>query len=94
MTLSSEPRTKFDRQELERWFIARLARSLNVEADQLDIHEPFLRYGLDSVESVRILADLEGWLGFELDRPILGFPDAGSFLSFVSGEITARGEHA
>jgi len=94
MTPSSQPRTKFDRQELERWFIARLARSLNVEADQVDLHEPFLRYGLDSVESVRILADLESWLGFELDKPILEFPDAGSFLAFVSEEIAARGPHA
>jgi acyl carrier protein len=84
--------TKVDRQELEQWFIARLARSLNVEADQLDLDEPFLRYGLDSVESVGILTDLEGWLGFELAKPILEFADAGSFLSFVSDEITRRGE--
>jgi acyl carrier protein len=94
MTDSSQSPTKLDRQELEQWFIARLAHSLNVDVDQLDLDEPFLRYGLDSVESVYILADLEGWLGFEVGKPILEFPDAGSFLSFVSEEITRRGEDA
>jgi len=44
------------------------------------------------VESVRISADLEIWLGFQLDRLILEFPDAVSFLSFVSEEISRRGE--
>lgn len=92
MTVSSESPTKVDRHALEQWFIARLARSLHVEVDQLDLDEPFLRYGLDSVESVGILTDLESWLGFELDKPILEFPDAGSFLSFVSEEMTRRGE--
>jgi len=94
MSLPSEPQTKLDSPDLEQWFIARLARSLKVETDQIDIHEPFLRYGLDSVESVRISADLEGWLGFELDKLILEFPDAVSFLSFVSEEIARRGERA
>jgi len=92
MSFSSEPQTKLDCPELERWFIARLARSLKLEADQIDLHEPLLRYGLDSVESVRISADLEIWLGFQLDKLILEFPDAVSFLSFVSEEISRRGE--
>ena len=73
MSLPSESQTKLDSRELERWFIARLARSLKIEADQIDIHEPFFRYGLDSVESVRISADLETWLDFQFDKLVLEF---------------------
>ena len=91
MSTIPELQTTHDSRELERWLIARLARSLNVEADQIELHEPFLRYGLDSVESVRISADLEAWLGFPVDRLLLEFPDAASFLAYVSDELVRRG---
>jgi len=91
MIVTGELQTQLDSRDVERWLIARLARTLNVEADEIDLRAPVLRYGLDSVESVRISAELEGWLGFRLDKLLLEFPDVVSYLAYVADEIARRG---
>jgi len=48
--------------EIRAWVTAKLASSLGVSPRDLDPNAPFTRHGLDSVQAVQLVADLEDWL--------------------------------
>jgi acyl carrier protein len=63
-TAVSPARTATD---IETWLIAYIARSLEVEANELDPTVPFDRYGLASAAAYEMMGDLETWLGIPFD---------------------------
>jgi acyl carrier protein len=50
-------------EEVEAWIVARLARLLEVPPLEIDPDEQLARFGLDSVQLVLFVTDLEQWLG-------------------------------
>ena len=52
--------------EIEAWLISKIAGELNVPAANIDVTQPFARYGLDSVHATGLAGDLEEWLGLSL----------------------------
>jgi acyl carrier protein len=48
--------------EITDWLVQRLAKVAKVPPSQIDINEPFARYGLDSRQAVQLSGDLEDWL--------------------------------
>ena len=52
--------------EIRAWLTAKLAASLGVAARDLDPVAPFTRHGLDSVQAVELMGDLQTWLGQEV----------------------------
>lgn len=67
---------------VEHWLVDRLASHLHVPPDRIDVRQPFARYGLDSVSTVRLADELGGWLGRSLD-PVLAY-------QYPSIELLAR----
>ncbi|NEP61535.1 MAG: AMP-binding protein, partial [Symploca sp. SIO2G7] len=51
---------------IQTWLIDRIAEQLGINPSEIDIREPFARYGLDSVAAVRLSGELEEWLGRKL----------------------------
>jgi acyl carrier protein len=51
---------------IQQWLLANLSKSLNIGPADIDVREPFASYGLSSVASVSLTADLEDWLQLEL----------------------------
>nr|AXN93619.1 PuwI [Symplocastrum muelleri NIVA-CYA 644] len=49
------------------WLITHLAFHLKVSPDEIDMREPFARYGLDSSVAVSMTNELAEWLGCELE---------------------------
>lgn len=52
--------------EIERWIVAKISKELNIAAADIDVSQPFARYGLDSARATGLAGDLEEWLG----RPV------------------------
>jgi len=52
--------------EIEKWLIEQLSSSLKVPKNDLDPDAPLTRYGLDSMDSVTLVMELEDQLGVEL----------------------------
>jgi acyl carrier protein len=50
------------REEIEAWLVARLAKHLKINPEDIDIREPFNDYGLDSRTAVSLSGELERWL--------------------------------
>jgi acyl carrier protein len=57
---------------IQAWLINQLAEQLEIEPDDIDIHEPFDNYDLDSARALSMLGKLEKWLGRNFN-PVLIF---------------------
>lgn len=72
--------------EIREWIVARVARELGVNANEIEHDAPFSRYGLDSIAAVHLVSDLEEWLKVEL-YPTLPYeyPTADALARYLSG---------
>lgn len=53
-------------QALEQWLINQLADQLSLDPSTIKVSESLTRYGLDSIDAVTLVGDLEDWLDLEL----------------------------
>ncbi len=51
---------------LQNWLVNQLASQLSLDAKTIKATEPLTRYGLDSIDAVTMVGDLEDWLALEL----------------------------
>lgn len=61
-----------DRQQtIQNWLLLKIAHHLNINAQEIDIHQPLINYGLDSLAAMTISGDLQEWLGYPLPPTLL-----------------------
>jgi acyl carrier protein len=53
-------------QAVQNWLVEQLAEQLSLKPETVSISEPLTRYGLDSIDAVTMVGDLEDWLDLEL----------------------------
>src|ERR1039458_8533582 len=51
---------------IQSWLVSKLSELLEIEANDIDVGEPFASYGLGSTELVSLSGDLAQWLGRDL----------------------------
>ncbi|HBB32492.1 MAG TPA: polyketide synthase [Cyanobacteria bacterium UBA8803] len=51
---------------IQTWMVTKLAEQLSLDAKTIAVGEPLTRYGLDSIDAVTLVGDLEDWLELEL----------------------------
>jgi acyl carrier protein len=51
---------------IQNWLVNQLAQQLSLDAKTIEVTEPLTRYGLDSIDAVTMVGDLEDWLDLEL----------------------------
>lgn len=56
---------------IQTWLIHQLADVLSLDPATVDVTKPLTRYGLDSIDAVTLVADLEDWLDLELPSTLL-----------------------
>jgi acyl carrier protein len=62
-----EPQTVTNPVEaLQMWLIKQLAEQLSHDPSTIKVSEPLTRYGLDSIDAVTLVGDLEDWLDMKL----------------------------
>ncbi len=52
-------------EEIRQWIVVRLSRLLEVQPKEIDMNAPIAHHGLDSVQIVLFITDLEAWLGLK-----------------------------
>jgi acyl carrier protein len=51
---------------VQNWLVKQLAEQLSLDPKTVSVGEPLTRYGLDSIDAVTMVGDLEDWLDLEL----------------------------
>jgi acyl carrier protein len=71
--------------EIRDWLVQRISGLTGLDPAELDVHEPLLRYGLDSVHLVVLAADLEEWLGVRFrENPLNDHPTIAALAQFLA----------
>lgn len=77
-------------EEIQNWLIAQMADRLQLDADEIDIDEPFDSYELDSAQAMGMLGKLEGWLGYEFNPVVIfNYPTVSELSARLAEEIRA-----
>ncbi len=58
-------------QAIQTWLVEQLAEVLSIDPSTIDVKQPLTRYGLDSIDAVTLVGDLEDWLDLELPSTLL-----------------------
>ena len=77
--------------EIQRFLIAELARRIEVEPEAIDPRQPFERYGLDSLNALRLAVELESRIGRKLPTTALwDYPSIESLANYLAAELGVR----
>jgi acyl carrier protein len=73
---------------IQAWLITHLAEQVGIEPQDIDVHQPFTEYGLDSMVGVSLAGDLEDWLGLDLSPTLLwDYPTVETLTRYLAEEI-------
>jgi acyl carrier protein len=79
-------------EEIQDWIVARVGSVTGVEPQAINVREPLLRYGLDSVAVVALASELEAWLGYRFRaNPLDEHPTIADLAQFLA-EQAAPGD--
>jgi acyl carrier protein len=56
---------------IQHWLVTHLAKELDLEPQDIDVHMPLSEYGLDSLTGMTLAGDLEEWLSLQLSPTLL-----------------------
>jgi acyl carrier protein len=89
MVLDDPGMSSYD--ELADWLTARVARTLNVSPDAIDVDTPLADYGIDSAASLALCADLEAEKGIAVETTIVwDYATIGAIAAYlVSAELSS-----
>lgn len=72
--------------EIQQWLTEYLAFLLDQKPDAVNVQLTFEGHGIDSAAAVSLVADLEDWLGMELDPTIVyDYPNVPELARFLVG---------
>jgi acyl carrier protein len=72
-------------QEIQDRIVAQVSGLTGLAPEEINVREPYRRYGLDSVALVTIVADLETWLGYRFrENPLEEHPTIASLAEYLA----------
>ncbi|MDJ0534008.1 MAG: alpha/beta fold hydrolase [Xenococcaceae cyanobacterium MO_207.B15] len=81
--------TRTQLSHIETWLVENIAQRLGVSTEQIDIEEPFASLGLDSVQAVRLSAELEDYLKAKLSPTLIyDYPNISSLAAYLTNSST------
>lgn len=90
--LDSAPESK---EVVETWLASHLAHQLNVPVQRIDVSQPIIRYGLDSLRAVELMHSIEAKLGVNLSMTsLLQSPSVSELASEIFAQLTAETQNA
>ncbi|WP_353930404.1 acyl carrier protein [Okeanomitos corallinicola TIOX110] len=73
---------------IQSWLVNQIATQLKIGPETIKVTEPLTRYGLDSIDSVTIVGDMEDWLDAELPSTLLwDYPTIAKAAQYLVDEV-------
>jgi acyl transferase domain-containing protein/acyl carrier protein len=71
---------------IQAWLVSKLSERLGIDAQDIDIREPFASYGLGSTEAVSLAGELAAWLGRKLSPALVyEYPTIEALARYLAG---------
>jgi acyl carrier protein len=72
-------------QEIQDRIVAQVSSLTGLPPEEINVREPYRRYGLDSVALVTVVADLETWLGYRFrENPLEDHSTIASLAAYLA----------
>ncbi|MDZ4687759.1 MAG: acyl carrier protein [Planctomycetaceae bacterium] len=86
--MTDVPRVRTD-SEIQQWLVDRIAARLQMPPDQVSVEDPIISLGLDSMQSVVLIGELEDWLGCRFTaNPLVEHPNIEALSKFLAERTT------
>lgn len=73
---------------IQTWLIQQLSDVLSLDPTTVDVTQPLTRYGLDSIDAVTLVADLEDWIDLELPSTLFwDYPTIAKAATYLVNEF-------
>ncbi len=78
--------------EISAWLVGHIAAELNMATERLSTRLPFVDYGLDSVQAVSMVGELERWIGRSLSATLIwDYPTIDALALYLAGTQAKKG---
>ncbi|MEK6249269.1 MAG: AMP-binding protein, partial [Planctomycetales bacterium] len=75
---------------IQTWLVERVARQMRRQASEIDVHDSFSRFGLDSLALVSISGELEDWLDQAVSPTLLySYPTIATLAEYLGRSTTS-----
>ena len=86
-SVAPQPRTA---DEIREWIVAQVAQRLGIDPQAVNVDDSLVAHGLDSMQFVVLVGELEDWLGCKFaDNPLVKYPSANALSQYVARELSA-----
>lgn len=76
--------------EIQSWLLQQISHASQVPIEQIDMHTPISRYGMDSVKLIVLVGEIEEWLGLRLRRnPFEDYPTITELAQFLAEQVAS-----
>ena len=74
--------------EIREWILDKLLTRLHLDAADIHLDEPLITLGVDSMQFVVIVGELEDWLGCRFaDNPLIDYPSINALSVFLAEQL-------
>lgn len=74
--------------EIGQWLVKRLSEIQRLEPAAIRLDQPLLQMGLDSMQSVVLIGELEQWLGCRFrGNPLIKYPTIDALSTFLADQL-------
>lgn len=88
--MSGGPANPPSAESIRDWLVERVAAQLRIDPTEVSLDEPLTGQGIDSMQFVVIVGELEDWLGCRFaDNPLVKYPTIRSVADFLARQIAA-----
>lgn len=76
--------------EIRDWLVAAVSTHLGVAPAEVDLDAPLISQGIDSMQFVVVIGELEDWLGCRFaDNPLVRYPTIRLVSDFLARQLAA-----
>lgn len=73
------------------FILTRLTAQMHLAKESIDIQSPLANYGVDSIHALSLCAELEDWLGIEIEQTIAwDYPTIEKMAEFLESEVASH----
>lgn len=74
--------------EIREWIIERLIHDVGLSPDEVDGDKPVVSFGVDSMQFVVLVGELESWLGVRFaDNPLIDHPTVNALSNYLARQL-------